>query len=360
MTSNVSGIHHVTAICGDPQRNLDFYAGLLGMRLVKRTVNYDDPHTYHFYYGDGDGTPGSIVTFFPWPGRHAGRVGTKQIAVTSIAVPPGALGFWVERLIRHGVPFQGPTKRVVGRDVERVLSLRDPDGMMVELVGHDGAAARPAWDGAPNVPAEHATRGLHSVTLWVEHHEPTERVLVDTLGLRAVAEEEGTRRYAAGDGGPGTLVNVRAVGGFLDGLGGVGTVHHVAFRAGDDATELALRQQVVADGLHPTPVLDRSYFHSVYFEEPGGVLFELATDGPGFATDEPRERLGTSLQLPARYEPMRAELEAALPEIHVEHFIGAMDGAIGGQRSALAEHRSAHGEIVDAADVDLDAEARGA
>jgi predicted esterase/catechol 2,3-dioxygenase-like lactoylglutathione lyase family enzyme len=315
--SHVLGIHHVTAIAGDPQRNLDFYVGLLGLRLVKRTVNFDDPETYHFYFGDEVGTPGSIMTFFPWPGARGGRPGSGQVAVTSFAVLPRAIGFWLERLLRYNVKFEGPTRRGSGADVEQVLAFRDHDGLMLEIVGHPGAEARPAWAAAPGIAREDAIHGFHGVTLWVERAEPTERVLLDTLGFRAVREDGTTRRYAIGDGGPGALVDVREVGGFGRGAGGAGTVHHVAFAVADDETELAVRERVEQSGLHPTPVIDRQYFHSVYFREPGGVLYELATNQPGFAIDEPVAHLGESLRLPPQYEPHREEIEAVLPRIHL-------------------------------------------
>jgi catechol 2,3-dioxygenase-like lactoylglutathione lyase family enzyme len=313
MPDSVLGIHHVTAIVGDPQRNVDFYAGVLGLRLVKRTVNFDDPKTYHLYYGDESGRPGSIMTFFPWgaAGRR-GRQGTGQTAVTSFAVRPQAIGFWVERLVKRGVAFEGPTRR----GEELVLAFRDHDGLLLEIVGHPGAEARDAWVGA-GIAEEHALRGFHAVTLWEERGDATERVLVDTLGFRPLSEGEGTRRFAAGDGGPGTLVDVRSVGGFLRGLDGVGAVHHVAWRVADDDAELAVRRRVIAAELAPTPVIDRQYFHSVYFREPGGVLFELATDAPGFAVDEPLAELGTSLRLPERYEPMRHQLEQHLTPLHL-------------------------------------------
>lgn len=254
--AGVHGIHHVTAIASDPQRNLDFYAGLLGLRLVKRTVNFDDPETYHFYFGDDLGHPG-----------------TGQVAVTSFAVAPGALGFWVERLLRHGVKYNGPT--------ERVIALQDPDGLLLELVGDAGAEARPSWGKAPGIAPEHAIHGFHSVTLWAERTDDTERVLVETLGFRAAGESGSTRRFAAGDAGPGTIVKLRAIGGFPPGAPGAGTVHHVAWRVGDDTAQRELRQRVIGAGLDHTPVIDRQYFHSVYFREPGHVLFELATDRRG-------------------------------------------------------------------------------
>jgi predicted esterase/catechol 2,3-dioxygenase-like lactoylglutathione lyase family enzyme len=307
--AGVLGIHHVTAIASDPQRNLDFYVGLLGLRLVKRTVNFDDPETYHLYYGDDVGTPGSIMTFFPWPGARPGRHGTGQVAVTAFAVLPRSLGFWVERLVRHGIRYEGPTRQVI--------SFRDHDGLMLEIAGDLGAEARPAWGAAPGIPREHAIHGFHGVTIWADKGDATERVLVDTLGFRPVHEDGTTRRFAAGDGGPGTVVDVRSVGGFVHGAGGAGTVHHVAWRVPDDGVQLQMRELVTQAGLNPTPVIDRHYFHSVYFREPGGVLFELATDPPGFAIDEPVAELGQRLMLPRQYETHRAQIEAILPPIHL-------------------------------------------
>ncbi len=314
---SILGLHHVTAIASDPQRNLDFYVGVLGLRFVKRTVNFDDPQTYHFYFADEVGTPGSVMTFFPWPGARAGRIGSGQVAVTSFAVVPGAIGFWVERLLRHGVKYEGPVKRGTGADVEQVLAFRDHDGLMLEIVGHPSAEQRPSWGKAHGIPAEHAIHGFHAVTLWVEKSEATERVLTDTLGFRGTREDGTTKRFVAGDGGASRIVDVREIGGFGQGTGGVGTVHHVAFAVQDDEAELAVRARVERAGLRPTPVIDRNYFHSVYFREPGGVLYELATHNPGFAIDEPVDTLGETLRLPPQYEPMRAGIEAALPRIHL-------------------------------------------
>lgn len=315
---SIGGIHHVTAIARDPQHNLDFYAGVLGLRLVKRTVNFDDPRTYHFYFGDEAGTPGSILTFFPWPGSHKGRQGPGQVAVTSFAILPGAVGFWIERLLRHSIIYEGPSTLDAGAaEAERVLSFRDPDGLLLELVASPGAEGQPAWGSAPGIAREHAIHGFHSVTLWVERGEPTEQVLIQTLGFRPVWEEGSLRRFSVGAGGPGTFVNVRATGGFVQGVSGAGTVHHVAWRVPDHTAQLALRSRVHDAGLDPTPVIDRHYFHSVYFREPGGVLYELATCPPGFTVDEPVERLGERLMLPPQYETHRAAIEAVLPEIHL-------------------------------------------
>lgn len=310
----VQGIHHVTAIASDPQRNLDFYVGLLGLRFVKRTVNFDDPHTYHFYFGDDVGNPGSIMTFFPWPRAFRGRQGTGQVAVTAFAVLPTALGFWIERLLSHGVRYEGPKKR---SDGEQVIAFSDPDGLMLEIVAHESAEGRSAWDHAPGISRDHAIHGFHSVTLWQQRGKRTEELLTNTLGFRGVREENGTRRFAAGDGCAGTLVDVRTIGGFVSGQTGAGTVHHVAFRVEDDSAQLAVRSQVIQGGYEPTPVIDRDYFHSVYFREPGGILFEIATNPPGFAIDEPVEKLGEQLKLPKQYEPYRSEIEAVLPRIHL-------------------------------------------
>lgn len=315
MTIVTSGIHHVTAICGDAQRNVDFYAGALGLRLVKRTVNFDDPQTYHLYYGDESGRPGSLITFFPWPGAARGRAGPGQVAVTSFAVPPRALGFWIERLLRHGVPFQGPTARRIGSFDEQVLSFQDRDGLMLEIVSTPMGGDRPGWDGG-GVPGDVAIRGVHGVTLWEEEDRPTVSTLIDLLGLEHLGGQDTTERYATPEGPGQSVVDVRTIGAFPQGNISVGTVHHVAWRVADDATQLALRDRLVAAGLDATPVIDRLYFHSVYFHEPGGVLFEIATDGPGFAIDEPLDQLGQHLELPPQYESSRAMIESILPEIH--------------------------------------------
>lgn len=315
--SDVLGLHHVSAIAGDPQRNLDFYTGFLGLRLVKRTVNFDDPQTYHLYYADETGTPGSVMTCFPWPGAHRGRPGSGQVAVTSFAVLPSAIGFWIERLLRHGIRHEGLLRRRVGAVTEQVLSFADPDGLMLQIVGHPGAETRPAWDGAPGISAADAIHGFHSVTLWVDDRTRTEQILTGVLGFREVSDDESTRRYSVGEAIPGNMLNVRSIGGFGEGRGGAGTVHHVAFAVADDTAQAAARADVVAAGLHPTGVLDRKYFRSVYFREPGGVLFELATMKPGFTVDEPVAQLGGSLMLPEQFESDRATIEALLPPLHL-------------------------------------------
>ena len=306
-----AGIHHVTGIAGDTQQNVDFYAGVLGLRLVKVTVNLDDPHTHHLYYGDGAGSPGTIITFFPWPRAKTGRAGVGQVAVTSFAIPRAAIGFWLERLVKHGVPHEGPTRRFG----EAVITLRDRDGLQLELIARESVAPSVvAVDGT--VPPESAIRGLHGVTLWEDTIPDTERVLNEGFGFERIATEDQVTRFSVPGNGAGAVVDVRAVGGFLKGAGGAGTIHHVAFRAADGDRQLRMREQLIALGLHPTDVLDRRYFESVYAREQGGVLFEIATDAPGFAIDEPLELLGHSLQLPAQFEADREAIAARLPAIH--------------------------------------------
>lgn len=312
MSFATSGIHHVTGIAADPQRNVDFYAGVLGLRLVKRTVNFDDPTTYHFYFGDERGNPGTILTFFPWPRARRGRQGARQVAVTSFAIPPSAVGFWIERFINKRVDFSPPQSRY---DDERVIAFKDHDGFMIELIAHQSADSAPGWE-VPGIPAEHSIRGLYSITLWQDSCEPTARVMTESLGFHLVREQGSVSRYSAGDGPHGTIVDLRCVPGLWPGIPGAGTVHHVAFRARDEGEQLSWRDELTAVGLDVTPVLDRDYFKSIYFREPGGILFELATDAPGFLIDEPLESIGRSLKLPSWLEPRRFEIEALLPNVH--------------------------------------------
>ena len=279
MSAETTGIHHVSAIAGEPQPNVDFYVGLLALRMVKKTVNFDDPETYHLYYGDGAGTPGSIVTFFPWPGAPRGRIGAGQLTGTSFSIPAASLGYWTERLVEEGVCFEKPEERFG----ETVLRFPDPDGLRLELVAA-GEDRREGWADGP-VPAEDAVRGFHHVTLLVADPSRTAKLMSDTLGFRQTGGAQGRTRYEAGEGGPGNIVDVADGTGFPRGTMGVGTVHHVAFRVPDEEAQLELRERVDALGYNVTPVLDRNYFRSIYFREPGGVLFEIATDPPGFAVD---------------------------------------------------------------------------
>lgn len=306
------GIHHVTAICGDPSRNLDFYERVLGLRLVKKTVNFDDPGMYHFYFGDGAGRPGSILTFFPIPSTGPGRNGIGQAEETAFSVPMASMGYWTHRLIEKGVAHR-PQVRRFG---EPVLAFSDHDGTALALVGTAAAGAVPGWADAASVPAEHAIRGLHGVTLMLERPEPTAAVLAGVLGFRETAREDSLIRFEADGAAFGGVVILRAAGGFLPARQGQGSVHHVAFRAADDAAQARMAEQLRRDhGITTTEQKDRGYFRSVYYREPGHVLFEIATDAPGFTVDEPLESLGQALKLPPFLEPERAAVEAALPEL---------------------------------------------
>ena len=312
MVKGVLGLHHVTAISSDPQKTLDFYTKILGLRLIKLTVNYDDPSTYHIYFGDDIGHPGTVLTFFPWPGQPRGRKGTGQATNTSFSIPRESILYWQDRLKSQGVSVEAPRKSFG----DTVLSFEDQDGQGLELVGSTEVGGRTGWTQGP-VPREHAIKGFRSVTLSEEILERTESVLVDTLGFRLLGEEENRFRYEAGKGAAGTIVDVvsrpKAQRGFVS----VGTVHHVAFRASDDEHQKDLRQEILKAGLNVTPVINRNYFHSIYFREHGGVLFEVATDQPGFAIDESPEQLGTRLALPPWLENSRTKIEKNLPPINL-------------------------------------------
>ncbi|GHO80413.1 diguanylate cyclase [Ktedonobacter sp. SOSP1-85] len=308
----LTGIHHLTAIVGDPQANVDFYTHVLGQRLVKQTVNFDDPGTYHLYYGDDTGTPGTILTFFPWPEAPRGRRGTGQIVDISLSIPADALDYWIDRLSHHGVTITGQ----VARFQEQVISFLDPHGLSLELVASREADLRRGWRHGP-VPQAYAIRGFASITLAEAHHEPTATLLTETLGFRLLQQEGNRFRYEVGSGGPGTRVDVLELSNQPRGRIAVGTVHHVAWRTEDDAHQLAWREHLLGQDGDVTPVLDRQYFRSIYFHEPGGVLFEIATDPPGFAIDEPVEQLGTRLKLPLWLESSRSQIENVLPPLHV-------------------------------------------
>ena len=311
-----AGIHHVTAMASDPQRNVDFYAGVLGLRLVKRTVNFDDPETYHFYYGDQLGRPGTIMTFFPKPGSRPGRRGAGQVAVTAFSIASESSAYWRHRLESAGVVVESST-----RFHEQVLGVRDPDGLKLELVAGSEANGHEPW-AQGLVPPEHAIRGLHSVSLASRASDATAGILTDVLAARLLAEADDRLRFRCGDDGPGTLVDLVPGEDEPGGAGGAGTVHHVAWRAASDEQQGALRAKVAARGLNVTVVLDRSYFRSIYFREPGGILFEIATDGPGFSVDEPVDGLGHDLQLPAWLEADREKIEASLSPIWIPAELG--------------------------------------
>ena len=301
MDAKILGIHHVTAIAGAPQPNVDFYTGFLGMRLVKKTVNFDDPNTYHFYYGDRTGSPGSILTFFPWPGARRGSHGSGQVTVTSFAVPLGSIGRWRERARAHEVS----TDAIVSRFDEEVLTLRDPDGLQLELI-----ASLDAGEGD-------AIGKIHSATISEEAYGETAKLLTETMGFRLTGEHHNRLRYEVAVGGPGATVDVLSTPELRQGSGGAGTVHHIAWRTADNQQQSVWQQYLTELEYNVSPVMDRQYFQSIYFREPGGVLFEIATDAPGFTVDEPLESLGTGLMLPPVYEKLRKQIELKLPEIRV-------------------------------------------
>ena len=309
MTPALIGIHHVTAITADAQKNIDFYCGVLGLRLVKLTVNFDDPGSYHLYYGDGSGSPGTIMTFFAWPGAPRSRVGPPQVTAIAFAAPAQSLDYWTARLKSHEVTS-------ADRLGERAIRFADPDGIALEIAAIESPLGTPWARGG--VPPEHAIRGFHGVTLSEEGYESTAKVLTELMGFTAAGSEGNRFRYRAGTGnGFASTVDLLCTPDARHGGMGAGVVHHVAFRTPDDAQQTAWRTNIVKAGLNVSPVMDRNYFHSIYYREPGGVLFEIATDNPGFAVDEPADRLGTKLMLPAQYERFRGEIERVLPKVRL-------------------------------------------
>ncbi len=307
MSGTISGIHHITAIASDPQRNVDFYTGVLGLRLVKRTVNFDDPATYHLYYGDRTGQPGTILTFFPWTGIPRGAGGVGQVGTTAFAMPPESAAYWLERLRSHDVATTGPESR----GAETVLAFHDPDGLALELVAAPGSDALPGWDGG-GVPEHHAVRGFHGATFHLARLEPTAALLRDVFGFREEPVDENHIRLIAAGDAPGRTIDLRVAASNARGRLGAGSVHHIAWRAKDLAEQREWAQVLIARGLHATPVQDRQYFQSIYFREPGGILFEIATDPPGFTRDETTAELGSRLMLPPWLEPVRGRIETGL------------------------------------------------
>lgn len=305
----ITGLHHVTAIASDPQRNVDFYAGVLGLRLVKRTVNFDDPSAYHLYYGDGTGRPGTIVTFFYWPGfASAGRLGNGQMAAITFSAPTSSLGFWANRLAQHGVTTERST-----RFGAEVIAFADPDRIPVEIVGV-ADDERPGWSGA-DIPREFALRGLFAATLSLREMAPTAELLTQTMGFTRLGEDGGRTRFAVGAHAPGELVDLIVNPALSRGQDGAGTIHHVAWRVAGDAEQKVFRGALQGGGLTVSPVRDRTYFRSIYYREPGGILFEIATDVPGFGVDESPDALGSALKLPPQFEPFRDQIERALPPL---------------------------------------------
>ena len=313
----ITGIHHVTAMASDAQQNIDFYTGILGLRMVKKTINFDAPDVYHLYYGDEKGKPGTIMTFFPFPGLVRGRHGKGQMTVTSFSVPDTSLDYWLKRLKKYNVRFSDPQQRF---DDEIFLSLEDVDGLGLELVFNKNDQ-RPGFTYG-QIPIEHAVKGFYGVALSEEGYERTAGLLIGTMDHALMVEKGNRFRYSA-SGKPGDFVDVLCVPDAMRGLGGSGTIHHIAFATPDDSSQLEARQKLLSKGLNVTPVLDRQYFHSIYFREPGGILFEVATIPPGFLYDEELSHLGESLKLPPWIEPSREFIEKGLQQVtvRIENFM---------------------------------------
>lgn len=316
MNKMITGLHHVTAIAANPQKNVDFYAGILGLRMVKKTVNFDAPDVYHLYYGDEVGNPGTILTFFPFPGLTKGRKGKGQLTVTSFSIPSNSLDYWMKRLDKFNIPYQNPQQRF---DDEVFIYFEDYDGLGIELVANDKDERKGFSYG--QIPPEYSVKGFYGVALSEEGYERTAGLLTEQMDHTLVAEKGNRFRFTA-ENKPGNFVDVLCNPDNMRGLNGAGTVHHVAFATKNDASQLSFREQVMKHGINTTPVLDRQYFHSIYFREPGGILFEVATSDIGFTFDETKEHLGESLKLPPWQEKNRSIIERELEplSINTENF----------------------------------------
>jgi catechol 2,3-dioxygenase-like lactoylglutathione lyase family enzyme len=312
MTSPLSGIHHATCICGDPQANVDFYTGVLGLRLVKQTVNFEDPTTWHLYYGDAAGSPGTILTFFAWPDAPAGQVGIGQFGSIALAVPAGAFGFWIERLVARGIPHSHPATRFG----ERFVSFRDPDGLTIELVATTSAPSETAWDEG-GIPADRAITRIHGVGLWTQESNNPDAFFTETLGFTSRSRQAERHRLSIGEGPHRANLDLLQTTGLWNGTIAVGAIHHVAWQVANDEQQIEWQESLQSKQIDVTEVRNRAYFKSIYFDEPGGAHQEIATNGPGFATDESPAELGSSLKLPNWLESTRLGLEGSLPPIQV-------------------------------------------
>jgi glyoxalase family protein len=308
MENRILGLHHITAIADNAQRNYNFYTKVLGLRLVKKTVNFDDPGTYHFYFGDEAGTPGTILTFFPWEGMGKGYTGTGMATDIGYSVPKDSLEFWRDRFKQFNIKQEEITERFG----EQYLSFQDPDGLKLDLIVPAVDDKRKGWQTA-DVKADVATKGFHNITLTVKNVTPTATILTDIFGYRLLKQEGNRYRFITDAIENASVVDIIEAPNLASGRSAAGTNHHVAFRVKDDDVLMEFREKIAAKGLGITPKIDRDYFFSLYFREPGGVLFELATDNPGFTRDEPLNELGTSLKLPKQYEASRKKIEEVLP-----------------------------------------------
>jgi len=310
MEHTVNGIHHITAIAGNAQRNFNFYTKVLGLRMVKKTVNFDDPQTYHLYYGDKEGTPGTILTFFPWENIQTGRRGARQATEIGYSIPEHSLDFWLKRFEEHNVTHN----KVAEKFGEPYLTFLDPDGLKLELIASKKPDNRLPWE-TSEVSALNATKGFYNVTITTNKMQPTADILTGVFGYRLLEQHVNRFRFVTDQVDNAAIVDLVEVAGEIAGHVAGGSVHHVAFRVKNEEALMFYREKIANLGLHITDKIDRNYFYSLYFREPGGVLFELATDNPGFSVDEPVESLGEHLKLPAQYEEFRASLETTLPKL---------------------------------------------
>lgn len=311
MENRILGLHHITAIAGDAKRNFDFYTRILGLRFIKKTVNFDDPHTYHFYFGDEAGSAGTILTFFPWGDEiQQGRKGSGMVTEIGYSIPEGSIDFWIKRFEDNNVIYNKPAEKFG----EKYLTFLDPDGLKLELT-EVSTDSRTPWE-TEEVKAAVATRGFHHVTLTLKDKEATTFILTNVFGYKLVRSDGNRFRYATDAVTEASIIDIVEIPSENRGFNANGTVHHVAFRVKDDAVLMEFRDKIVKLGLSITPQIDRNYFHSLYFREPGGVLFEIATENPGFTVDEPLAELGQNLKLPAQYESQRAEIENLLVKLN--------------------------------------------
>ncbi|WP_289660004.1 ring-cleaving dioxygenase [Flavobacterium panacagri] len=312
MENTILGLHHITAIAGDAKRNFDFYSKILGLRFIKKTVNFDDPGTYHFYFGDEVGSAGTILTFFPWgAGIQQGRKGSGMATEIGYSVPKGSLDFWQKRFEQYNIIYNKPAEKFG----EKYLTFLDPDGLKLELIESKTEDNRKAWE-TDEVKADVATKGFHNITLTLNDIKPTAAILTEIFGYKLIDQEVNRYRYATDAVENAAIVDLVELTDEKRGLNANGTVHHVAFRVKNDEVLMHFREKIEAYGLSITPQIDRQYFHSLYFREPGGVLFEIATDNPGFTVDESLEELGQNLKLPAQYEAHRKSIEDHLVKIN--------------------------------------------
>lgn len=311
MENKILGLHHITAIASNSQRNYDFYTKVLGLRLVKKTVNFDDPGTYHFYYGNEVGAPGTILTFFPWEGTQKGRVGTGMATEIGYSVPKQSLDFWNNRFDELKVKHQAVNERFG----DQYLSFEDADGLQLNLIGSNTDDNRKPWV-TEEIKDDVATKGFHSIVLTVRNTEHTARILTDIFGYKLLTQEGNKYRFITDSVGSANVVDIVEEPNGQRGITAAGINHHVAFRVKDDNILMEFREKISSSGLHITEKIDRNYFYSLYFREPNGVLFELATDNPGFSIDESVNELGTHLMLPTQYEGDRKKIEKILPKLH--------------------------------------------